>query len=273
MAGHPSSFPPPLHQRPDKVKKCFVQKYGHNFGSMHTQIENPGTKSVALSPPTLRQGRSRQTFSPHELGRGRLSSISTSLTSSSCSTFAALFPGLTKEEEVLEVLCILDTNTFQVEQQSNIQIDFNAGRFWQRVAPPPSLVSSPELLFSTTAALQTAASSSGLPISLFSYKCAHGSNQVGLLPASDHECGFEERLPASHLLHPALLLPPRATEHPAARETVHLPMPTLQRSTRAGSSTLLSQMSKLCIWLSLSLQSLPPCLNLALQPLLCLPLT
>ena len=117
MAGHPSSFPPPLHQRPDKVRKCFVQKYGHNFGSMHTQIENPGTKSVALSPPTLRQGRSRQTFSPHELGRGRLSSISTSLTSSSCSTFAALFPGLTKEEEVLEVLCILDTNTFQVEQQ------------------------------------------------------------------------------------------------------------------------------------------------------------
>ena len=129
MAGHPSSFPPPLHQRPDKVKKCFVQKYGHNFGSMHTQIENPGTKSVALSRPTWRQGRVRQIFLTPKLEPGQLLHISNFCTSqqvnfctsqlpitcSSCSTFVTLFPGLTKEEEVLEVLCILDTNTFQVE--------------------------------------------------------------------------------------------------------------------------------------------------------------
>ena len=38
------------------------------------------------------------------------------LSCSSCSQFASLFPGLTTEEEVLKVLCILDTNTFQVEK-------------------------------------------------------------------------------------------------------------------------------------------------------------
>ena len=40
------------------------------------------------------------------------------LSCSSCSQFASLFPGLTTEEEVLKVLCILDTNTFQVEEKN-----------------------------------------------------------------------------------------------------------------------------------------------------------
>ena len=112
------------------MRKCFVQKVRDKFCPTRAQIENPGTKSVALSRPTWRQGRGRQTFLTPKLEPGQLLHISNCvhtsqqvnfctsqlpITCSSCSTFVTLFPGLTKEEEVLEVLCILDTNTFQVE--------------------------------------------------------------------------------------------------------------------------------------------------------------
>ena len=154
-----------------------------------------------------------------------------------------------------------------------IQADCNASRFWRQVALLPSPVSSQELLFSTTAALQTAASFSGFQSdSAWSY-ISTWIHQVRLLPASDHQCGFEEGISASHLLHSALLLPARPSKHPAAGQAVHLPMSTMQRSTRAGSSTLLSQVSRLWIRLSLRFQLLPPLLGLAVQLLLGLPLT
>ena len=101
------------------------------------------------------------------------------LSCSSCSQFASLFPGLTTEEEVLKVLCILDTNTFQVEEKKHplFYISFVLhllvmSRFWLQVAPPPSPVSFQGLLCSTTAVPQTVASFSGFSSScdkLFSY--------------------------------------------------------------------------------------------------------